>query len=77
MHILAVSGYWNPMAFNPNLCLIKKLCSIGTPRVDCEERVGYVEMNAKANQAMVLVDIIKVFDSCCCRTSSDRIPCLH
>ena len=28
MRILAVFGYWNPMRFIPDFCLIKSLCSL-------------------------------------------------
>ena len=29
MHILIVFGYWNPMGFIPEFCLIKALCLVG------------------------------------------------
>ena len=47
MHILTVLGYWNPMGFTPEFCLIKILCSVGIGTVRDEEAIGYMEMNAK------------------------------
>ena len=47
MHILTVFGYWNPMGFIPEFCLIKILCSVGIWRVGDEEAIGYIEMDAR------------------------------
>ena len=46
MHILTVFGYWNPMGFIPDFCLIKILCSVGIWTVGDEEAIGYMEMDA-------------------------------
>ena len=50
MHILTVFGYWNPMGFITVFCLIKILCSVGIWRVEDEETIGYVEMDAKSKK---------------------------
>ena len=54
MHVLAVLGYWNPMGFIPEFCLIKILCSVGIWRVEDEDAVGYVEMNDKLKKYILL-----------------------
>ena len=51
MHILTVFGYWNPMGFIPEFCLIKILCSVGIRRVRDEEAIGYMEMDAKSKKS--------------------------
>ena len=47
MHVLTVFGYWNPMGFIPEFCLIKILCSIGIWTIGDEEAVGCMKMDAK------------------------------
>ena len=61
MHILTVLGYWNPMGFIPEFCLIKSLCSVGIWRVKDEEAIGYVEMDAKSKKAMHFIKFIKQY----------------
>ena len=61
MHILTVFGYWNPMGFIPEFCLIKELCSVGIWRVKDEEAIGYVEMEAKSQKAMHFIELIKQY----------------
>ena len=50
MDILTVFGYWNPMGFIPKFCLTKELCSVGIWRIEDEEAIGYVEMDAKSKK---------------------------
>ena len=50
MHILTVFGYWNPMGFIPEFCIIKALCSVGIQRVRDEKAIGYMEMDAKSKK---------------------------
>ena len=59
MHILTVFGYWNPMGFIPKFCLINALCSVGYWRVEDEEAIGYVGMDAKSKKAMHFIKLIK------------------
>ena len=61
MHILTVFGQWNPMGFIPEFCLIKKLCSVGIWRVEDEEAIGHVKMNAKSKKAMHFIRLIKQY----------------
>ena len=61
MHILTVLGYWNPMRFIPESCLIKSLCSVGIWRVRDEEAIVYVEMNAESKKAMHFIELIKQY----------------
>ena len=61
MHILTVFGYWNPMGFIPEFCLIKTLCSVGIWRVRDEEAIGYMKMNAKSKKAMHFIKLIKQY----------------
>ena len=44
--ILTVFGYWNPMGFITKFCLIKTLCLVGIWRVEDEEAIGSVKMDA-------------------------------
>ena len=59
MHILTVFGYWNPMGFIPELCLIKKLCLVGIWRVEDEEAIGYLRVDAKSKKEMHFIKLIK------------------
>ena len=61
MHILTVFGYWNPMGFIPEFCLIKILCSVGIRRIRDEEAIGYMEMDAKSKKAMHFIELIKQY----------------
>ena len=61
MRILAVFGYWNPMGFIPEFCLIKSLCSLGNWGIKYEEANGYVEMSAKSMKAMHFIKLIKQY----------------
>ena len=61
MRILAVFGYWNPMGFIPEFCLIKSLCSLGNWGIKYEEANGYVEMSAKSKKAMHFIKLIKQY----------------
>ena len=59
MYILKIFGYWNPMGFILNFCLISILCLVGIMRIDGGEKVGNVEMGAKSRKAMHLIKLIK------------------
>ena len=61
MRILAVFGYWNPMGFIPEFCLIKSLCSLGNWRIKYEEAKGYVELDSKSKKAMQFIKLIKQY----------------
>ena len=61
MHILTVFGYWNPMGFIPEFCLIKILSSLGIRRVGDEEAIGYIEMDARSKKAMHFIELIKQY----------------
>ena len=54
MSILTVFGYWNPMGFIPKICVMITLCSVGIWRVEDEEAVGYVEMDAESKKGCIL-----------------------
>ena len=49
------------MGFIPEFCLIKTLCSVGIWRVEDEEAINYVEMDAKSKKAMHLIKSIKQY----------------
>ena len=61
MRILIVFGYWNPMGFIPEFCLIKSLYSLGNWGIKYEEANGYVEMSAKSKKAMHFIKLIKQY----------------
>ena len=61
MHILIGFGYWNPMGFIPEFCLIKTLCSVGIWRVRDEEAIAYVEIDAKSKKGMHFIKLIKQY----------------
>ena len=59
MRILAVFGYWNPMGFIPEFCLIKSPCSLGNWGIRYEEVNGYVELDANSQKAMHFISLVK------------------
>ena len=61
MHVLTVFGYWNLVGFIPEFCLIKTLCSVGIWRVEDEEAIGYVQMDAKSKKTMHFIKLIKQY----------------
>ena len=48
MRILTVFGYWNPMGFIPEFCLIKTLCIVVNWEIDDEEAIGNMQMDANS-----------------------------
>ena len=62
MHILIVFGYWDRMEFIHKLCLIKTLCSVGNWRIDDEEVIGNVQMDAKSKKAMHFISLLKQYE---------------
>ena len=58
MFLLTVFGYWNPMGFIPNFCIIKIVCSVGIMRIDGGETVGNMKMDAKSRKAMYFTCLI-------------------
>ena len=59
MRILVVLGYWNPMGFVPEFCLIKILCPLGNWEIKDEKANGYVKLDGKSKKAMHLINLIK------------------
>ena len=53
MHILTVFGCWNPMGFIPKFCLIKIICSLGNWRIDGDEAIGNVHMDANSKKRCI------------------------
>ena len=59
MRILIVLGYWNPIGFIPEFCLIKIICLEGNLRIDEEEAIGNVQMDANSKKATHFISLIK------------------
>ena len=49
------------MGFIPEFFLIQTLCSVGIWRIEDEEAIGYVEMDAKSRKAMHFIKLIKQY----------------
>ena len=49
------------MGLISEFCLIETLCSIGIGRVEDEEAIGYVEMDAKSKKAMHFIKLTKQY----------------
>ena len=47
------------MGFISDFCTIKALCLVGIWRIEDEEAIGYVEMDAKLKKAMRVITLIK------------------
>ena len=47
------------MGFIPEFCLIKTLSSLGIWRIEDEEAIGYVEMDAKSRKVAHFIKLIK------------------
>ena len=45
----------------PKFCLIKYLCLVGNWRLDDEEAIGSVQMNANSKKAMHFTSLIKKY----------------
>ena len=58
MHFLTVIGYWNPMGFIPEFCLIKTLCSVSIIRIDGEEAIGNMQIDANSQKAMYFISVV-------------------
>ena len=49
------------MEFIPRFCPIKALCSVGNWRIDDEEAIGNVQMDANSKKAMHFIRLIKQY----------------
>ena len=61
MHTLTFFGYWNPMGFIPGFCKITTLCYLCNWRIDDEEAIGNVQMDANSKKAMHFISLIKQY----------------
>ena len=55
------SWYWNSMRFIPKFCLIKTLCSLGNLRIDDEEAIGNMQIDANSKKSMHFISLIKQY----------------